>query len=262
MPINALFALASVLAVSAVSLVGVFTLSLREERLRRILTVLVSVAAGALLGDAFLHLIPEGFEIAGASGGFVILAGFLFFFMLEKLLHWHHYHTADECHDAAEHHALVRHTARGAVHPVWYLVLVSDGLHNVLDGLIIGASYLAGVEVGIATTIAVILHEIPQEIGDFGILLHAGFTRARALFFNFLSALTALFGAVVALTLGAASEALALWAVPFAAGGFIYIAAADLVPVLHKSRGAGASLAQFAALLLGVGAMAALLLFE
>ncbi len=261
----ALPAFISVLAVSFVSLVGVSALSLREGALRRSLALLVSLAAGALLGDALLHLIPESIETLGSAtrAGAFVLGGFLFFFAFERLLHWHHFHTESECDDAREHHgAPESHVAGGAVQPAGYLVLFSDGLHNILDGLIIGASYLAGVEVGVATTLAVVLHEIPQEVGDFGVLLHAGFSRGRALFLNFLSALAALLGVALALLLGATAAELARSLVPLAAGGFIYIAATDLVPELHKTRSAGASLAQFFALLLGLAATAALLLVE
>ncbi len=263
-----ILALASVILVSIVSLAGLFTLSLREHSLRRALALLVSLAAGALLGDALLHLLPESIETLGSAtkSGVLVLGGFLLFFTIERVLHWHHFHAEAECDEAQEHHGALMHgrasATPGNVQPAGYLVLISDGFHNLLDGLIIGASYLAGIEIGIATTIAVILHEIPQEVGDFGVLLHAGFTRGRALFLNFLSALLAIVGVAVSLALGASSAALAIPLVPIAAGGFIYIAASDLVPELHKTRGGSASLAQFLALLLGIGAMAALLLIE
>ncbi|MDP3735328.1 MAG: ZIP family metal transporter [bacterium] len=268
MPPYVLLALASVILVSLVSFAGLFTFSLGEHSLRRVLAILVSLAAGALLGDALLHLLPESIETLGSAtkSSFLVLGGFLFFFVIERVLHWHHFHTEAECDEAREHHGALEHgtirTASNAIQPAGYLVLISDGFHNLLDGLIIGASYLAGIELGIATTIAVILHEIPQEIGDFGVLLHAGFTRGRALFLNFLSAVLAVLGVVISLLLGETSGALTLPLVPIAAGGFIYIAAADLVPELHKTRATGASLAQFLALLLGVGAMTTLLLFE
>ncbi len=245
-----LYALISVSAVSLVSLVGVFTLSLKESVLRKYLFLLVSLATGALIGDAFLHLIPESFEGA-ASAPFVSLAvigGILLFFVLEKFLHWHHHEAGDEtCPD---------------IHPSGRMILVSDGVHNFLDGLIIGASYLAGVEVGIATTLAVILHEIPQEIGDFGVLLHAGYSKGRALFLNFLSALTALAGVALALTIGSATDTLASSLLPFAAGGFIYIAMTDLIPEMHKTKHAPHSFLQFLTVLAGIGAMFLLLFVE
>lgn len=216
----------SVVVVSLISLVGVFTLSLQDALLRKYVFVLVSVAIGALLGDAFFHLIPESFEeLQGGSVGLLVLAGFFAFFLLEKYLHWHHHLNGE---DEGKH--------ASGIHPVGRLVLVSDGVHNFLDGVIIAASFMASPAVGIATTLAVILHEIPQEIGDFGVLIHAGYAKRRALLLNFFSALLAILGAVLALALGSVAESFIGWVVPVAAGGFIYIASTDLIPELHKSR--------------------------
>jgi zinc and cadmium transporter len=147
------------------------------------------------------------------------VGGVLAFFVIEKVLHWHHHQGIED----------IEHADK----PVGKLILISDSFHNFIDGLIIGASYLVSVEVGIATTIAVILHEIPQEIGDFGVLIHAGYSRAKALWYNFLSALFAVAGAIIALIVGSSLEGLMLWMVPIAAGGFIYIALSDLIPELH-----------------------------
>ena len=147
------------------------------------------------------------------------------------------------------------------IKPLGRLILFSDGLHNFLDGLIIGASYLISVEVGIATTIAVVLHEIPQEIGDFGVLLHAGYSKGKAIFYNFISALTAIAGVLVIMVMGSSSERMISFLIPFAAGTFIYIATADLVPELHKQRGSSTVL-EFVAILIGVGAMYGLLFLE
>lgn len=214
----------SVVVVSLISLVGVFTLSLQETLLRKYVFVLVSIAIGALLGDVFFHLIPESFEkFSGEKVGLMVLGGLFVFFLFEKYLHWHHHFKEEDKH------------AKG-VHPVGRLVLVSDGVHNFLDGAIIAASFMAGPGVGVATTLAVTLHEIPQEIGDFGVLIHAGYAKRRALFLNFLSALLAVLGAALALALGSVAEFLIDWIVPAAAGGFIYIASSDLIPELHKNR--------------------------
>ncbi|MBI2048366.1 MAG: ZIP family metal transporter [Parcubacteria group bacterium] len=245
-----LFIFSSVIIVSLVSLVGVFTLSFSEKILRRALFLLVSIAAGALLGDAFYHLIPEAFEKTGnpALVSSFIIFGILFFFVLEKFLHWHHSHSEEECADNERAHGM----EKSAIHPLGYLILVSDGLHNFLDGLIIAASYLVSVEIGIATTLAIILHEIPQEIGDFGILLHAGFRKMQALFLNFLSALLAVLGASLVLIFNEIGAEAISWLIPLAAGGFIYIASADLIPELHKTKEAGLSVAQFGAMVLGV----------
>jgi zinc and cadmium transporter len=243
-----LFPLLSVLVVSLISLVGVLTLSLSDRALKASVFALVSLAVGALLGDAFLHLIPEAFESElGDMVPFAIIGGILIFFILEKVLHWHHHQGMEDME---------------VVHPVGKMILLSDGLHNFIDGLIIGASYFVSVEIGIATTVAVILHEIPQEIGDFGILIHAGYSKTRALWLNFASAVFAVLGAGTAFLLGASSEVFSLWLLPIAAGGFIYIAMADLIPELHKSKAVSHSLVQFSAIVLGIASMAALLVIE
>lgn len=242
-----MYSVISVIVVSLISLVGIFTLFLNKERLRRNIFIFVSMAVGALLGDAFIHIIPESFE-SGINPLFIsifIIGGILFFFIIEKFLHWHH-HGEDE----GDVH----------IHSVGQLVILSDGTHNLIDGLIIGASYLVSIEVGIATTLAVILHEIPQEIGDFGVLIHAGYTKKRALWLNFLSALLALIGVLLAFVLGSVAEFFAVLILPFAAGGFIYIAVADLIPELHKTKGVSYSLYQILAVIIGVLAMVLLVL--
>lgn len=242
-------ALISVCIVSIISLIGVFTLSLQEQVLRKYIFLLISLAVGALIGDAFIHLIPEAFA-QSQNPTFIstaLIAGILIFFILEKVLHWHHHDT-----DTAMQH----------IHPSGHMILISDGVHNFIDGLIIGVSYMVSVEVGIATTLAIILHEIPQEIGDFGVLIHSGYTTTRALFLNFLSALTALIGVIIALIIGSVTEILTVWLIPLAAGGFIYIAMTDLIPEMHKTKHVPHSLLQFAFVLIGIGAMFLLLLIE
>ena len=247
-----ILAIVSVLGISLVSLIGVFGLSLRDKFLKSSLFALVSLAVGALLGDAFIHLIPHAFEDSTnpLSVSLAIVGGILAFFIIEKVLHWHHHLGIED----------VDHGTK----PVGKLILISDSVHNFIDGTIIGASYLVSVEVGIATTIAVILHEIPQEIGDFGVLLHAGYSKAKALWFNFLSALFAIAGAGLALILGASAEGLVLWLVPVAAGGFIYIALSDLIPALHghENKTATHGALQFFWILIGVLLMVGLLTFE
>ncbi len=243
----------AVLAISLVSLIGIATLSLKENLLRRILFLLISLAAGALLGDAFIHLIPEAFEETGNPllVSLLILAGIFSFFVLEKFLHWHHSHGDEEF--SPEH---------AQIHPVGHLVLVSDGMHNLIDGMAIGAAFMVSTEVGIATTLAIALHEIPQEIGDFGLLLHAGYSRAKALFVNFLSGLTAFVGLGLAFMLAGIHEMLIPLIAAFAAGNFIYIALADLVPELHKTTRVRHSALQLLALGVGLLVMVALLVLE
>lgn len=239
----------SVIAVSLISFIGIFTLSLREELLRKYIFIFISVAVGALLGDALIHLIPEAFEDSanGVLTSILVIAGVLFFFILEKFLHWHHHGEDKE---------------EPNIHPAGQLVLFSDGIHNFIDGVVIGASFLISIPVGLATTLAVILHEIPQEIGDFAVLLHSGYTKSRALWLNFLSALLSILGAVVVLTLGEIAENSAMWFLPLAAGGFIYIAVADLIPELHKTKEARHSIMQIVAVIVGVLAMVALAYLE
>jgi zinc and cadmium transporter len=233
-----LYTFASVGLISLISLIGVFALSMNAKLLRAILFVLVSLAVGALLGDAFLHLIPEAYATAvnATNVSLAIIGGVLFFFIIEKVLHWHHHQGIED--------------SEPSVHPVGHMVIFSDGVHNLIDGLIIGLAYSVSIEVGIATTIAVILHEIPQEIGDFGVLIHAGYTRAKALWLNFVSALFAFVGAGAAFVIGESAEPIAAILLPVTAGGFIYIALSDLIPELHKTKTARHSLVQ----LLGIGA--------
>lgn len=239
-------------AVSLLSLIGLVTISLNEKLLKRVLFLLISLAAGALLGDAFVHLLPEAFSEANALAvSLVVISGILSFFLLEKLLHWHHSHGEEEF---SPDHA--------KIHPVGNLVLVSDGLHNLVDGLIIGAAFMVSTEIGIATTIAIALHEIPQEIGDFGLLLHAGFSRAKALLYNLFSALVAFLGLALAFTLGEMYAFITPFIAAFAAGNFIYIALADLLPELQRTEGKKRSLLQFLVIIVGILLMVALVAFE
>lgn len=243
-----IYTLISVFIVSLLSFVGVFTLPLNQKKLYKYLIYLVSLAAGTLLGDAIVHLIPEAYE--NGDELFVslsLLSGILLFFVMEKIIHWRH------CHEkACEVHP----------HPFSYMILVGDGIHNFIDGLIIGASYLVSIPVGIATTVAVIFHEIPQEIGDFGSLVYGGFTAKKALFFNFFSGLLALLGAIIILWIGIGTDNLVEFLVPFAAGGFIYIAGTDLIPELHKHKELKQAIFQTIAFIFGIGIMFAMLCLE
>lgn len=254
-----LYAFISVIVISCISLLGLVVLTFRENILRKIIFLLVSLAVGALMGDAFLHLIPEAFEestnatLVSSS----ILAGIIVFFVLEKFLHWHHNHGEDT--DEAIHGHTHDHSQ---IKPVGYMILFSDSIHNFIDGLIIGASYLVSIEVGIATTIAVLLHEIPQEIGDFAILIHSGFSKIRALIYNFISACAAILGVIAIAFIGDITASTSALIAGFAAGGFIYIAGSDLVPELHKTTEFKKSFSQFLFILIGIGIMYALLLLE
>lgn len=244
-----LYTLLSVLIISLISFVGVLALVLQKDLLGRSVFVLVSLAVGALLGDVFVHIIPESYEKLSDPTliSLLLIGGIILFFVLEKALHWHH-HTSEH----AEEHP----------HPVGNIILVGDGVHNFIDGLIVATSYMVSIEVGIATTIAVILHEIPQEMGNFGVLIHAGYRASKALWYNFLSALTAIAGAGTALVLGNVTEQFALWLLPITAGGFIYIALSDLIPELHKDLGVRQGIIQVIAIVVGVVLMIALLALE
>jgi zinc and cadmium transporter len=244
-----LWTLASVAGISLISFIGAVTFVVDRRRAQPVVFVLVGLAVGAMLGDTFLHLLPEAFEktTSPVATSMYCLFGILVFFVLEKFLLWRHDHADEHTHP---------------VLPVGYINLIADGLHNFIDGVLVGASFLVSVPIGLATTIAVCLHEIPQEIGDFGVLLHAGFSRAKALWLNFLTAILAIAGAVTALLLGTAMEGFSAAVLPLTAGGFIYIAGCDLVPELHKERQPKQAAIQFLAIGAGIGAMLILKLLE
>ena len=228
--------LASTFLVSAISIIGILFLVLRKKLLDKISLMLVSFASGSLLGGAFLHLIPEALSPYDESVFIVILVGIFVFFLLEKSL-WKHCHEK-EC----------------PVHPFAYLNLFGDGLHNFIDGLIIAASFLVSIPLGTAATLAVISHEVPQEIGDFGILVYGGLSKNKALFYNFLTAITALVGATFMYVLYVFSPFIPNMAylLAFAAGSFIYIATTDLIPGLRKERNLTISIVQIILLLGGI----------
>jgi zinc and cadmium transporter len=228
-------------AMSAISLVGAVTFLLDATTQRRLIRPLVAFAAGSLLGGAIAHMIPE----ATARGGGItpyasVLAGFALFLAIEQFLHWHHCHreTAD-CRP-----------------PLGYLILVGDGLHNLLGGLAVGAAFVADVRVGLTIWLAAAAHEIPQELGDFGVLVHGGWSRARALAFNLLSSATFLAGGVVAWAASARFDT--AWLLGFAAGNFLYIGASDLVPEVNRHRELGAGVLHFLAFTAGAGLLVAL----
>ncbi|RME53081.1 ZIP family metal transporter [Candidatus Woesearchaeota archaeon] len=235
----------SITLVSLISFIGAITLALTTKTQQAITIYLVSFAAGTLLGDAFLHILPElGSLNTELSTGILILAGILASLILERYLHWQH------CH---------KHTDLAHAHPFAYINLAGDAIHNFIDGVIIASSYLVSTSVGVATTLAVIAHEIPQELGDFAILIHGGFRKGKALLFNFLTATTAFLGAIAALLLTTIAESATPYLLAFAAGNFIYIACTDLIPELHKDAcEAKPKQATLAAFLLGIFVMLAL----
>jgi zinc and cadmium transporter len=233
-------ALISTILVSVVSLVGIGFLPMNQARLQKIIFILVSFAVGALFGDAFFHLLPESIEMHNDPSlvGRLIIAGLLTFFILEKFILWRH------------DHRLQGHNHK--IKPFGYMSLLADAFHNFIDGVLIGASYLVSPNLGFTTTLAVILHEIPQEIGDFGVLVHSGFSVRKALWFNFLTACTAIAGTAFVLLFGLNIHGLVNYIIPFAAGGFIYLAGCDLIPELKKENSIKQSLLQLCCIVLGM----------
>ncbi|MEM7816013.1 MAG: ZIP family metal transporter [Candidatus Aenigmatarchaeota archaeon] len=247
------YSIASVFLVSLVSLIGVFTISIKDSVLRKILLYFVSFSAGALLGDAFLHLLPESISEMGFVTEISLAAifGIVLSLVIEKVIKWRHCHIP---------------VSKEHPHTFAYMNLFGDGVHNFIDGLIIGASYIASIPTGIATTLAVFFHEIPQEMGDFGVLIHGGFRKKKALAMNFLTALTAFLGAVTAFILSGMVESITTYLLAFAAGSFIYIAGTDLIPELHRSNTceqgfSRTALIQTAFIIFGIAVMYGLLLF-
>lgn len=241
---NLLYSLISVIVVSLISLIGLFALSVTDATLDRILFYLVSLAAGSILGAALLDLLPEAVKVLGEEQLYAtflyVTLGFLGFFFLERFIYWFHG-------DAHLNHSPAK--KKKPIKEFVYLNLLGDGIHNFSDGVIIAVSFLINISLGITTTIAVIFHEIPQEIGDFGILVYGGLTRYKALFLNFLTALTAVAGVFISTFLLQAFHGVLL---AFGAGGFIYLAATELIPEILKKENTGNSAIQFALVVAGV----------
>ncbi|OGX14810.1 MAG: hypothetical protein A2166_05860 [Omnitrophica WOR_2 bacterium RBG_13_41_10] len=235
--VNFIWAIGASITVSLISLIGIFTFIFKEKLLSIILFILIGFSAGALIAGAFLHLIPEALE--NSSNNFVftfVIMGFVFFFIMERYFHWRH------CHEGV-----------CDIHAFTYLNLIGDSIHNFTDGLVIGVSFLINVKFGIITSLVIILHEIPQELGDFGVLVYGGFTKLKALYFNFITALTCVLGTIIGYLVSENIKGFSVFLMPLAAGGFIYIAACDLVPELHKQPGLKKSISSLLAFLCGIG---------
>jgi zinc and cadmium transporter len=237
----------STLIVSLLSLIGIFAFAFNEKRLKVITTVLVGLSAGTLLGDSFFHLMPEAINNSASLATWAwLLFGIITFFLLEKIICWRHCHIP-----TSEHHP----------HPVGTMNLIGDGLHNLIDGIIIAGSFLVNPALGIATTIAVMIHEIPQEISDFGVLIHAGYAKSKAILLNFLSALISVLGAIIFIFVGIYIDGLMNYVIPFTAGSFIYIATADIIPELHKETKVSESIKQIISIISGIIIMLALKIY-
>jgi zinc and cadmium transporter len=231
-----LFILLGGVGMSVISLVGAVALILPERTMKALLLPTVAFAAGSLIGGALFHLVPASILMMPARNAlFFVALGFLLFFGIEQLLHWHHCHRASaDCRK-----------------PLSYLILIGDGLHNFLGGLSIAGVFLMDFRLGVAAWLAAAAHEVPQELGDFGVLVHGGFSPPRALAYNFLSGLTFLLGGIVAYVAGRTLNLGFL--VPLAAGNFLYIGASDLVPEVNRSHTLGGSAVHFLVFALGLG---------
>lgn len=223
-------------SMSLFSLAGAFALFIKDDLLRKIILPMVSLSAGALMGGAFLHMIPEAVEAMGNEKivWIWILTGFSLFFVLEQFIHWHH------CHETECEHAT----------PFTYLILIADGLHNFIDGLAIAGALIIDFKVGLITWVASAAHEIPRELGDFGALIHGGWEKKKALWFNFITGLIMVFGGIVAYYFSGKYNVDFL--LPFAAGNFIYISASDLIPEVKHSQSLQTNAIHFASFILGI----------
>lgn len=222
-------------AVSIMSIIGIFTLFLNEKIFKNILLLLVGLSAGAMMGGAFFHLLPEAVErISGILPFVLVLGGFIIFFLVEKILHWHH------CHNGV-----------CSVHTFGYMNVIGDGIHNFIDGLIVAAAFLVDINLGLVTVLAIALHEIPQEISDFGVLVYSGFGKIKSLVLNYISASTVIIGGLTGYFLGGDTDFIK-YILPFAAGGFIYIASSDLLPEIKKEEKMSKFLPSFTLFIIGL----------
>jgi len=235
-----IYALVAAFFISVCSFVGVFGFAINDNILKRVSLFFVAFSTGALLGGAFLHLLPEAVRNPEELTPYVyLLIGIVVFYVIERLLKWHHCHEDQDC----------------GVHTFTYMSLIGDGIHNFIDGLIIVASFNVSLEVGIATTLAVAAHEIPQELGEFGVLIHGGLSKFKALLWNFFSAISAIIGVATGYFLLNNVDNVSLYLLPLAAGGFIYISMSDLIPELHKEKSLKRSIIYFLIFLFGLAFM-------
>ena len=241
------YTIISVLIISSISLIGLATLSLSKKLLDKLITYLVSFATGILFGSALIHLLPQAYasNINSLYVSLWTIAGLSTFFVMEKFFRWRH------CHHP---------TTKDHLHPIIPMNIFGDTIHNFIDGVLIAISYSASIPLGIATSVAVLFHEIPQEISDFSILIKGGLSVKKALIVNILSSLVALIGALIALQMGKNINGFTNALIPFTAGGFIYIAGSDLIPELHHDTDLLKSFIQLIMLIFGVVIMSLLYL--
>ena len=232
------YIIVSVLIVSLISISAIFTIYFNNKRYNTAIILMISLAVGALFGEVFLHILPESFEHQGIlKTGLLALFGLSSFFILERYLHWRNLKNENK------------------VKTVGQMSLFADGICNFTDGFIIGAAYLVSIPLGVATTVAVCIHEIPQEIGEFGILIKSGYSKIQAIFFNIASALVAIIGALIAIYIGFRFNNTSHLIIAFGAGAYIYIIAFGLLPLLKKEFKSSSAAAYFLAMGIGLGIM-------
>jgi len=248
---NLIYAMLAVAIVSLISFVGVFAISINEKTLDSFLLVFVSFAAGSILGAAYFELLPEAMKLVEGSISFVyITLGFVAFFFLERVIYWYHGH--GHMRGAEKKVEITGDIGKASVKNFVYLNLIGDVIHNFTDGVVITTSFIIGFPVGLITTVAAVFHEIPQEIGDFAVLVYGGLKKSLALILNFFSALTAAAGGVFAYLFSIYLEDFRGFMIAFAAGGFIYLAAAELIPELQEEKSLNKSILQFVLFMLGI----------
>lgn len=234
-------ALTAAFIVSALSLIGALSLFLKDKSLNSVLLLFVSFSAGSLMGGAFFHLLPEALDMESNASlvFFYLLCGFCLFFILERVLRWRHCHQ-----EGCETHE----------HLGW-MNLIGDGLHNLIDGIVIMAAFAINPALGLTVTISIAFHEIPQELGDFGVLIFSGFSKAKALIYNFVSAGLSIFGVLIGFFLLDKIPGIQTFLLCFAAGGFIYISASDLIPEIHQEKATNKSILAFVVFLAALALM-------
>ena len=239
---STLYTVLATIVISLTAFIGFFTLSLNEKTLHRVLFVLVAYSAGTILGAALFDLLPEAVELVDEAHVFPIIAGgFVFFLFLERVIYWYHGHGHE-----------YEHGEETVTKGFAYLNLIGDFIHNFIDGMIIAAGFINGFVVGLTTAIAVLFHELPQEMGDYGILVYAGIERRRALILNFLAAVSVVVGGVFGSLFIASVEELSGWMVAFSAGAFLFLSASELIPEMLEEDNRGRSVIQLAILVLGM----------
>ncbi|MEA3430821.1 MAG: ZIP family metal transporter [Nanoarchaeota archaeon] len=248
---NFIYPIISVIIVSLISIVVAIPLLIKKKLSTRLLLFLLSISVGVLLSTVFLNFLPEMIEHGYTlMTGIYILLGFVVMFILEKFIHFHH-HKKCETGDCGHGHAY-------NVAPV---NLIGDGIHNFIDGLVIAGAYAVNITLGIAATVSIIFHEVPQEIADFGVLLYSGLSKKKALVFNFVSAATAIVGTVLGFFLIEKIHGFTHFIIPFAAGNFIYIAASNLLPQLHRHCKLKDTILHLAAIFIGIAIIVLVILY-